>query len=39
VRSLVVAYDTEYERATALGEQYDVALQSVDRAVVLATAS
>lgn len=39
VRSLVVAYDTDYRRAEDLGERYEVALQSVDRELVLATAS
>lgn len=35
VRSLVVAYDTHYDRAEALAERYDVALHSVDRGRVL----
>lgn len=39
VRSLVVAYDTDYRRAADLGERYEVALQSVDRELVLATAN
>jgi hypothetical protein len=38
VRSLVVAYDTDYGRAAKLGERYEVALQSVDRELVLSTA-
>jgi hypothetical protein len=38
VRSLVVAYTTEYERAAALAERYEIELQSVDRELVLATA-
>lgn len=39
VRSLVVAYDTEYPRATELADRYDVALTSVDREKVLSVAS
>lgn len=39
VRSLVVAYDTDYRRAADLGERYEVALQSVGRELVLASAS
>jgi len=38
VRSLVVAYETDYQRAAEMGERYDVALQSVDRELVLAAA-
>jgi hypothetical protein len=38
VRSLVVAYDTEYPRAVDLAGRYDIDLQAVDRELVLATA-
>jgi hypothetical protein len=38
VRSLVVAYDIDYQRAAEFGDRYDVALQSVDRERVLAEA-
>jgi hypothetical protein len=38
VRSLVVAYTTEYDRAALLAERYEIELQSVDRELVLATA-
>lgn len=38
VRSLVVAYDTNYARALDLAGRYNVDLQSVDRSLVLATA-
>lgn len=39
VRSLVVAYDTHYQRAEDLADRYDVALQSVEREKVLSLAS
>lgn len=39
VRSLVVAYDTNYQRAADLAERYDIELISVDREHVLASAS
>lgn len=38
VGSLVVAYDTKYDRAMALADRYDVSLLSVDRRRVLQTA-
>jgi hypothetical protein len=38
VRSLVVAYDTEYPSAIALADRYDVALVTVDARRVLAAA-
>lgn len=38
VRSLVVAYETEYQRAVELAGRYDVALTSVDPERVLAVA-
>jgi hypothetical protein len=38
VRSLVVAYDTNYPRAMELADRYDVSLQPVDRELVLASA-
>lgn len=39
VRSLVVAYDTAYQRAAALADRYDVALASVDSDKVLSIVS
>jgi hypothetical protein len=38
VRSLVIAYDTEYPTAIALADRYDVGLTAVDPRRVLATA-
>ena len=38
VRSLVVAYKTEYPKTVQLARRYDVSLQSVDRHLVLASA-
>lgn len=38
VRSLVVAYEALYPRATELADHYDVELRSVDRELVLASA-
>jgi hypothetical protein len=38
VNSLVVAYETAYPRAVELADRYQVALQTVDRELVLATA-
>jgi hypothetical protein len=38
VRSLVVAYDTDYLKADQLAEKYDIELMSVDRELVLAPA-
>jgi hypothetical protein len=38
VRSLVVAYDTEYPKALDLAERYEVSLASVDRKLVLGEA-
>ena len=36
VRSLVVAYDTDYSKAAQLADKYDIGLISVDRELVLA---
>lgn len=38
VRSLVVAYDTNYPRAIEIADRYEIGLYSVDRSQVLATA-
>jgi hypothetical protein len=38
VGSLVVAYNTNYPKATDLAERYEVVLKSVDRELVLAKA-
>jgi hypothetical protein len=38
VGSLVVAYDTDYPKAVNLAERYEVALESIDRELVLAKA-
>ena len=39
MRSLVVAYDTNYPRAIEIADRYEIGLYSVDRTQVLATAS